>query len=215
MSDTHDRQVPPSESDSKGERFSFLGVAGESPVLGGEVLHRMLGLLAAVAWSRLIHDRLVDDRVAEAWRRVLRAPSTRASAELLAELIGGGKIRAADLLGLVPAESSRAEALTGELVASLRKVAARSGDGEEALREASEAEEILGGLLAANFEGDLVLADPASGPNTLADAARPGPRPVEGPAAFLVLRDGRRQPLHPFAIGRDEGGRPHLVAPLW
>jgi ATP-dependent Clp protease ATP-binding subunit ClpC len=114
----------------------------------------------------------------------------------------------------VPAESSRAEALTGELVASLRKVATKSGEGEEGERETQEAEESLGGVLAANFEGDLVLADPASGPSTLADAARPGPRPAEGPAAFLVLRDGRRQPLHPFAIGRVEDGRPR-VRVLW
>ncbi len=214
MADDMDRQAPTTGSDGPGRRFDFLAREGDAPALVGEALHRLLGLMTAVAWSRLIHDRLVDDRAAESWRRVLRAPSPQASAELLAELIGGGKLRAADLLGLVPAESSRAEALTGELVASLRKLAARSGGGEEAKREAGEAEEILGGLLAANFEGDLVLADPSSGPNTLADAARPGPRPSEGPAAFLVLRDGRRQPLHPFVIGEEVDGRPRFKV-LW
>ena len=203
---------PPPETPAAGAepqgpapRFPFLGLeAGER--LEGDALHRLLGLLTAIAWARLVHDRLVDDRVSESWRRALRTPSMRASAELLSELIGAGKVRAADLLGIVPAESSRAEALTAELVALLRKVGARPREGQDLTRQSEEAAELLADFLTAQFEGRLVLADPASGPSTLEDAARPGPRPAEGPAAFLLLRDGRRQPLHPLVTGEKAGG---------
>jgi hypothetical protein len=139
-----DDRSPPNESqpdepaDALGFLFATPGVGPwGDPLETGGALHRLLTFLSAVAGSFLTHERVIDEQISFAFRSSLREPSLSTTAQLLETLLAGRKVRAADLLGIVPVESSRSLALTRELREHLRSLrreleAKRGAKGEDA-----------------------------------------------------------------------------------
>src|SRR5688572_29408700 len=108
------------QADSKRRRLAFLASpeaaeADWTDASPGAPLHRLVAFLAAVSHAHLAHERVIDEQVASALRACLRDPSVTSASHFVASLLSGRKVRAADLLGVVPPDSTRARALTGEL----------------------------------------------------------------------------------------------------
>jgi ATP-dependent Clp protease ATP-binding subunit ClpC len=209
-------------------RFAALTAAAPGAALesDGGPLHRVLVLLQAVAAALLQHERLVDEPTAAAFRTTLRMPSLAASARYLEALLSGRKLRAADLLGVVPAESPRATALTAELRELLRTLAQELGAPVEGDLEASEAAgkaraggagpqrtpegvraacDLLADFLAESFEAELQQVPSPEGARPLAATAPKGPLPESGPVVVLERRDASRLALYPFVLAPGDG----------
>jgi ATP-dependent Clp protease ATP-binding subunit ClpC len=207
------------EVEPKDGKLTFLAPEGlerewadASP---GGPLHRLVGFLAAVAHAHLAHERVIDEQVASAFRASLRDPSVTSAAHFVATLLTGRKVRAADLLGVVPADSTPARALTGELRDLLRAVRLDSDQidappprtPELAARREEEAATSAGLLvefMESSYEGELIVAEPHEGPLALAIAAQKTALPP-GRTAYLLRRDGSRHPLHPFVLADATG----------
>jgi len=207
--------VPPEDLDSSGsQRLAFLFPDGRSDApwddaSSGSALHRLLQLMAGIAHAQLIHERVIDEPVAAAFQATLRDPSVPASAQWIEALLVARKVRAADLLGMVPPDSSRAQQVSTEMLELLRALRAdaslrmETGDAIDAaeLQPAG----LLGSFIERHLEAEILVALPSAGPLSLPSASRPGPVPPQGPMAHLLRRDGSRMPLYPFVQVQDDG----------
>ena len=183
----------------------------DEPTLPSGPLHRVLAFLGAVARSSLVHERVIDEAVSAAHRTALREPTLANAAAFLDSVIAARKVRVADLLGIVPAESSRALAVATELRDLLGALRAELAETAEPSADAcggpshSGAAVLLFDFLTSHFDGEVCVEEWGAGPRALPTATRPTLLPEEGPAVFLVRRDGSRQPLHPFVLSGPEG----------
>jgi ATP-dependent Clp protease ATP-binding subunit ClpC len=206
----------PEDTDSPGsQRLAFLFTDGrpEAPwddASPGGALHRLLQLIGGIAHAQLIHERVIDEPVAAAFQATLREPSVPVSAQWIEALLVARKVRAAELLGMVPPDSSRAQQVSEEMLELLRALRAdaslrmETGDSIDAaeLQPAG----LLGNFIERHLEAEVLVAPPSAGPMSLPSASRPGPVPPQGSVAHLLRRDGSRMPLYPFVLVREDGG---------
>ncbi len=200
-------------------RLAFLLAPGsgepawDDPASRGAT-QRLLAYLACVAHAHLIGERAIDDNVAAAFQHALRDPCVPTTAQLLLTLLDSRKVRATDLLGIVPAESSRGRSLTEELRDLLRSARLEAegrfqAAGDCAVSPLPSTLPLLARFVADHLEGEVIVGTP-SGPVSLPAASR-GAEPTSGPAVSLLRRDGSRLPLHPFVLADDSGA----VSLLW